>query len=246
MKRYVNLLMILLLVGFLAPRAQSEVYMDYEFPDTVLWQIGGFEVYDVMQRGAVVGESTVGYSKMEMLNEPAYRIEWTQSWTTAEGEKNEISADVKMRSSDLKALMATSVLKIGDEEWRYEGNYTGQTLEFGTYYPGKAQREEASLTRSGRYHDMDILPFLLRNIPFEEGNFITLTVVDVSTHSFITPIASVVGSEIVETATTQYDCWVVNVSVGIEGFTAWYAKNDQHFLVKIRYNDRELVLNHHS
>jgi hypothetical protein len=54
------------------------------------------------------------------------------------------------------------------------------------------------------------------------------------------------GSEIVETANTQYDCWVVTVSLGSEGFTAFYSKTDNNFLVKVRYNDRELVLNHHS
>jgi hypothetical protein len=71
-------------------------------------------------------------------------------------------------------------------------------------------------------------------------------VVNVSQHRFITPIAKITGSEVVETSTTQYDCWTVAVTIGTEAFTAWYSKNDEHYLVRIRYSDRDIVLNHHS
>lgn len=245
MKRAAIILFILGILVLSTQPASSEVYTDYDFPE-VVWQIGGFEVYDVMQRGEVVGESRIEYSEITMLDEPAYRLVWNQSWQSGEEETTEIQSDVKMRASNLKALMSSRTVRIGDEEWRFEGNYTGRTLEFGAYYPGEAQREEASLTRGGNYHDADILPFLLRNIPFEEGNFVTISVVDVETHSFVTPIAQVAGSEIVETANTQYDCWVVNVSMGMNGFTAWYSKSEEHYLVQIRYSDRDIVLNHHS
>ncbi len=245
-KRLIILTGILAIVALSSPSAMSEVYMDYDFADGVTWKIGGFEVYDIYQRGEAVGESRVDYSQLTMLDQPAYRVEWTQSWTDENEETTLVEVDVKMLASNLHALMASRKVVIGEEEWSFEGNYTGHSLEFGSYYPGEAEREEASLTRGGRYHDADILPFLLRNMPFEDGNFLTLSVVDVSMHSFVTPIAKVQGSELVETANTQYDCWVVNVSMGTEGFTAWYSKTDDHYLVKIRYTDREIVLNHHS
>jgi len=246
MKCWTFLLVLLILVCSVSPQARSDVFMDYDFTDGLVWQIGGFEVYDVMQRGEIVGEARIEYSGLTMMDQPAVRVEWTESWTDEDGETTIIDTDVKMIQSDLKALMSTHVRTIGEDEWRFEGNYTGETLVFGAYYPGEAQREEASLSRGGRFCDTDILPFLLRNIPFDDGNFVTLTTVDVKSHSFITPIASVMGSEIVETANTQYDCWVVNISLGSDGFTAYYSKTDTHFLVKVRYNDRELVLNHHS
>ncbi len=246
MKRWIFLLVLLTLVCAYSPQARSEVFMDYDFSAGIVWQIGGFEVYDIMQRGEVVGEARIDYSGLTMLDQDAVRVEWTQSWTHDEDETTQIESDVKMLQSDLKALMATYTRISGDQEWRFEGNYTGENLIFGAYYPGDATREEAMLSRGGRFCDTDILPFLLRNIPFADGNFITLTTVDVKSHSFITPIASIMGSEIVETANTQYDCWVVTVSLGSEGFTAFYSKTDTHFLVKVRYSDRELVLNHHS
>ncbi len=246
MKRLINLFVVILVVCGFSPGAQSEVYMDYDFTDGVLFQIGGFEVYDVMQRGEVVGEATVTYSELEMMDAPAIRLEWTKSLTSENEETTEIDVDVKMRLSDLKALMSSRIVTVGEQEWRFDGNYTGDNLQFGSYYPDHAERVEASLTRGGRFYDADVLPFLLRNVPFEQGNFITFTTVDVSAHSFITPIASVSGSEIVETESTQYDCWVVKVSIGYEGFTAWYSKNEKHYLVKIRYEDHEVVLNHHS
>ena len=245
MKRLAILTMILASLALTAQPAISDVYTDYDFPDGVYWQIGGFEVYDIMQRGEVIGEAQVDYSQITMLDEPAYRVTWTQSWTVDE-QTTEFTSDVKLRAPDLKALMSSRTIVVGEEEWRFEGNYTGQSLEFGAYYPGEPQREEASLSRGGNFSDADVLPFLFRNIPFEDGNFVTLSVVDVETHSFVTPIAQVVGSELVETENTQYDCWVVNVSMGMSGFTAWYSKSDKHYLVQIRYSDRDIVLNHHS
>jgi len=246
MKHWLKALVPVVLLLAQSSGARSEVYMDYDFPDGVNWRIGGFEAYDVMQRGEVVGEAKVQYSQITMMDQPTYRLEWTQSWASGENETTTIDVDVKMLASSLKALMSSRIVNVGDQEWRFEGNYTGQSLQFGAYYPGEAEREESSLTRGGRFCDADALPFLLRNIPFEEGNFVTMTVVDVSTHSFVTPIASVAGTEIVETANTQYDCWVVSVSLGSEGFTAWYSKNESHYLVRIRYADRDIVLNHHS
>ncbi|MCX6647488.1 MAG: hypothetical protein NTY09_14175 [bacterium] len=246
MKRIVFIAMALCLSIVISPRASSTVYMDYEFPDGVVWTAGNFETYDILMRNEVVGESRVDYSQMTMMDEPAYRIEWDQTWTDLDGAVNSVSSDSKMRAGNLRVLISTLAIKVNDEEWQYEGNYTGNDLLFGAYLPGVAERQESSLSRGGLFCDADALPFLLRNIPFEEGNFTTLTVVDVSSHRFITPIAKVTGSEIVETSTTQYDCWTVAVTLGNTAFTAWYSKNDKHYLVRLRYSDRDLVLNHHS
>lgn len=246
MKRSLIFGMALFLLVTISPRADSEVYMDYEFPDGVVWVQGSFEAYDILQRGEIVGEARVDYGQLTMMDEPAIRIEWDQSWTDTDGVENSFSSDSKMRSSDLRALMSTLAVTVGDEEWQYEGNYTGDTLLFGAYFPGVAERNEATLSRGGRFCDADALPFLLRNIPFEEGVFVTLMVVDVTNHRFVTPIAKVTGSEIVETANTQYDCWTVSVTLGSVGFTAWYSKNDMHYLVRLRYADRDMLLNHHS
>jgi len=238
----------LLLTGLLVmvPASHSEIFTDFDFSGESVWQVGGFEVYDVMVRGEIVGEGKVEYSELTMMDAPAIRVEWLESWTDDAGVTTEVTYDVKQRADDMHVWMSTRTLKVGEEEWRFEGNYTGQNLQFVYYYPDEEEAQEASLSRSGRYHDMDILPFLLRNIIFEESNFFTLTVVDVANRSFMTPIARVTGSEIVETANTQYDCWVVNISLGMDSITAYYSKNEKHYLVKVRYSDREIVLNHHS
>lgn len=246
MKRLIVFGVIFSLMVFNSPQAIGEVYMDFDFADGVLWHRGGFESYDILMRGEKVGTARVDYSQMTMLDATAYRVEWEQTWTDLDGTENHITSDSKMRASDLKVYMSTRIVTIDEDEWRFEGNYTGDSLVFGAYLPGVTNRQESSLTRSGRYCDADILPFLLRNIPYEIGNFITLMVVDVQTHSFITPIAKVTGSEIVETANTQYDCWVVTASLGRDAFTAWYSKNEEHYLVRIRFADRDIVLNHHS
>jgi hypothetical protein len=220
--------------------------MDYNFPDGIVWEAGNFETYDILQRNEVVGEARVDYSQLTMMDESAFRIEWEQSWTDLEESEHSIVSDSKMRASDLRAFMSTLTVNVGSEEWKYEGNYVGDNLIFGSYFPGVAEREETTLSRGGMFCDADALPFILRNIPFAEGNFVTLTVVNVSQHRFITPIAKITGSEVVETSTTQYDCWTVAVTIGTEAFTAWYSKNDEHYLVRIRYSDRDIVLNHHS
>jgi hypothetical protein len=246
MKRVLITISVITILCLLSPGARSEVYMDYQFPDGINWAIGGFETYDIILRGEVIGEARIDYHNLTMMDANAFKLEWNQSWTNEDGTTSSVNTDSRMRASDFKSYMVTRIETVGDEEWRFEGNYTGENLQFGAYYPGEAERVESNLTRSGRFCDLDILPFILRNIPFEEGNFVTLNAIDVSTHSFVTPIATVSGSEIVETTNTQYDCWAVNVSLGNNGFTAWYSKNDKHYLVKIRYNDREVVLNHHS
>jgi len=246
MKRWLILLITLVMVTAMAPGARSEVFLDYDFPEGVVWQIGGFEVYDIMVRGEPVGTSRIEYSTMEMANEEAYRVEWFQEWTSGENETTTIDIDVKMRASDLKAHMARRTYTVGENEWRFEGNYTGNNLEFLSYYPGEETANQASIMRSTKFHDADLVPFILRNIPFVDGNIVTFSVIDVAQHSFVTPIPRIVGSEIVETTNTQYDCWIVNWSVGMESYTAWYSKNEKHYLVKVRYSDREIVLNHHS
>jgi len=246
MKRWLMTLSAISILAFVSPGARSEVFLDYDFPDGVVWQIGGFEVYDVMVRGEVAGTSRIDYSSLEMADARAYRIEWHQEWSSDENETTTVDVDVKMRASDLKALMASRVYKVGDEEWRFEGNYTSENLSFLSYPPGEAEPSEAILMRTTRFHDADIVPFILRNIPFADDNIVTFSVVDVSQHSFVTPIPRIVGSEIVETANTQYDCWIVNWSVGRVSYTAWYSKNDKHYLVKVHLPERDLVLNHHG
>ncbi len=246
MNKWIILIAMISLMGLVSPVASGEVYLDYDFPEGVSWQTGGFEVYDIIVRGEIAGQGKVSYSSIEMMNEDAYRVEWEQSWASSETETTQINLDVKMRASDLKAHMSSLITTIGDREWRFEGNYTGQSLEFISYFPGEDEPGDASMMISSRFHDADLLPFLLRNIPFVQGNFVTLSIVDVASHSFMTPIPRVIGTEIVETSNTQYDCWIVSWSIGGETYQAWYSRNDKHYLVKIRYPDRELLLNYHS
>jgi len=245
MKKISLFAFLIVLLGLSSAPVQAEVFMDYSFPNGVVWQIAGFEVYDILQRGENIGQARVDYKQITMLDQPAYRVIWHQSWTE-EGSTYQIDVDSKMLKSGLAVLMSTHSEKVGDQEWRYEGNYTGENMSIGAYYPGDPQRYEYAMNRTGRYADADILPFLFRNIPFAERNFVTFTTIDISSQTFFTPIAMVTGSEVVDTGATQYDCWVANVSSPSGGFTAWYSKSDKHYLVKVRYGDRELVLNHHS
>jgi hypothetical protein len=245
MHRFLRLLLLIPLVCLLAAPARSEVFMDYTFPDGVLWDVGGFEVYDILQRGEIVGTARVDYSEITMMDQPAYRLRWTQSWTAADKEY-ETTIDSKMLGADLSVVMSNRSDQVGDEETRYEGNFSGENLTIGIYFPDDAERYEYSMNRTGDYRDAGILPFLFRNIPFADRNFVTFTVIDLVSQSFYTPIATVTGSEVVETPTTQYDCWVVGISRPEGGLTAWYSKSDNHYLVKIRDGDREIVLNHHS
>ncbi len=245
MRRLSLLVAVIGMLVFFSPVARSEVYMDYDFAEGIVWQVGGFEVYDVIIRGEVVGEARVDYSQLTMLDQPAIRLEWSETWVNGD-ETNEILIDTKMIVSDLRAVLVSRTERIDDDEWVYDGNYSGNDLAIGYYLPGESERQEYRINRSGRILDEGVLPFLLRNIPFDDGNFATLTVLDPTTQSFFTPIVIVSASEIVETSATQYDCWAVNVSTPSGGFTAWYSKTDQHYLVKIRYSDREIVLNYHS
>jgi len=219
--------------------------MDYRFPDGVVWQIGGFEVYDILRAGEVVGQAKVEYKSITMLDQPAYRVQWKESWVQDEVE-HVISVDSKMLAKDLSMVMTTHTNKRGEDEWRYECNSSGGRIVVGYYGPGEAVAEEYSINKLGYYADAGLLPFLLRNIPFAERNYVTFRVFDVVDQTSYTPIASVTGEQVVETSATQYDCWVVNVSLPGGSFTAWYSKSPQHYLVKVRYSDREIVLNHHS
>jgi hypothetical protein len=233
------------LLGIVSFPASSEVFMDYDFPNGVVWQIGGFEVYDILQAGNVVGEARIDYSSITMLDQPAYRVKWTETWTQ-DGKANEFSVDTKMLASGLAAVMSTHIEKVDDQVWRYEGNYSGDNITIKAYVPGEEEARDHSMNRMGNYADFDILPFILRNMPFAERNFVTLTVIDIVNRSFFTPIAQVTGSEIVETSSTQYDCWVVSVSHPNGSLRAYYSKNDKHYLIKVEFGDKEIVLNHHS
>lgn len=246
MKRWIMLAVIVGMIGFLSPVARTEVYMDFDFPDGIVWQVGGFEVYDVMQRGQVIGQARVEYSPLTMLDQPAVRFTWNETWTDENDIEHETQIDTKMLQSNLRAVLSSRIEIIDSEEWIYEGNFSGDNLAVGYYLPGEAERQEYSVNRPGRILDAAVLPFLLRNIPFEQGNFVTMTVLDTSRQQFFTPIATVSGSQLVQTLATQYDCWTVDVSTPTGGFTAWYTKSDKHYLVRIRYADREIVLNHHS
>lgn len=246
MKNIIPAGFLILLLVFVSQPARSEVMMDYNFPNGVLWSIGGFEVYDILQRGEPIGQGRIDYRKTTMLEQPAYRAHWVQTWKS-EGSTYTNDVDTKMLSKDLSVVSTTYKEKVNDQEWRYEGNYTGDAMVIGYYLPGDSTRYERSMNRKGKYCDVDILPFLLRNVPFAERNIVTLNCIDVMRQTFYTPIATITGSEVVETPTTQYDCWVVNIGLpNDEKVTAWYSKSDKHYLVKARYFDHELVLNRHS
>src|SRR3990172_6971304 len=124
----------LCMLALMSTSAFSEIYMDYGFPDGVLWRVGGFEVYDVIQRGEVKGEARIDYSQLTMLDAPAYRLEWTESWTDSET-SHEITHDVKMAAENLRALLSSRIVKVNDDEWRYEGNYSGENLSIQSFYP---------------------------------------------------------------------------------------------------------------
>lgn len=245
--RFVNLKILgaVALILIFSSISSGEVFMDYEFADGIVWQVGGFEVYDVYVRGEDVGDARVDYGQLTMLDAPAYRLEYTESWLSGESQ-HDMSLDVKMTADGLRALLSDKVKTIDSREWRFEGNYSGDNMSIEAYYPGDPQSYEYTLSRVLAFSDADALPFILRNIPFEDNNFVTLRVMDLETHTTYTPIAKIVGTEIVETAQTQYDCWVVNVSTVSGGFTAWYSRTDKHYLVKVRYPDRDIVLDHHS
>jgi hypothetical protein len=246
MKRWLSSVAVFGILIMLAPAVRSEVYMDYDFSGGLVWQVGGFEVYDIMVRGEVAGQARVDYGQLTMLDQPAIRLTWNESWTDAQGVSASTDVDTKMLASDLTALLTSRKDTVGDDEWIYEGNFAGEDLTIGYYLPGEAERQEYVVNRPGRILDASILPLILRNIPFENNNFVTLTVLDTTTQKFFTPIIKINGSELVQTSSTQYDCWTVSVSTNRGGFTAWYTKTEKHYLIRIRYSDREIVLNHHS
>lgn len=245
MKNHTLKLAIFSFVILAALPAVGKVYMDYKFTDGNVWRVGGFEVYDLIQNGQVVGKAKIEYKRITMLNKPAYRLIWSESWKDENGTyQNDV--DTKMLADGLRVLMSTRIEKSGAGEWRYDGNYTGDVITVNVFEPGSPEPREHKLNRKGHYYDVDVLPFILRNIPFEDRNIITLSVVDTTSQTFYTPIAKITGNEVVETSKTQYDCWVVSVSLPSGGFKAWYSKTAQRYLVKLQLGDREILLNHHS
>ena len=237
--------MLMLGLAFVQTPARSEVFMDYQFPDGNIWHIGGFEIYDVMLRGEVIGEARIDYKSLTMQDAPAYRLQWSENWTSG-NDVHDLSYDVKLSSAGLHALLSSKIENINGEEWRYEGNYSGENMTIESYYPDNPDVFEYSISKAFQFSDADALPFIIRNIPFDENNFVSFRVMDLSSAMTFTPIIKIMGTEIVETSQTQYDCWRVEVSAAVGGFTAWYSRTDDHYLVKIRYPDREMVLNHHS
>jgi hypothetical protein len=245
MNRIFQLSIVIGLLMLLVQPARTEVLMDYKFQKKSTWAIGGFETYDIIVRGAIVGFARVDYSKITMMDQPANRVVFNQTWTDA-GIANTIEIDSKMLVDGLYVVMSTHTEKVGTDVWRYEGNYTGKKMTFNAYLPGDPDVHEYGMNKTKSYVDVDILPFALRNIPFADRTFITFSTVDLSHQNSYTPIASVNGSETVDTGQAQYDCWIVNVSLPTGGYTAWYSKTDKHYLVKLHYNDRDLVLHRHS
>ena len=240
------ILILLLLIPVSSARSKAgNVFQDYAFPNGVVWNIGGYDSYDVVMRDNVVGVARADYREVDISGQDGYRIHWVQDWT-GNGSTFNIDIDTRMLQKDLSVQMTTHIETINGKIWQYTGNFTGKDMSIGAYFPDDPVHHEYNLNRTERYCDADILLFLMRNIPFAEGNFITLTTIDVAQQAFYTPIAKVTGSETIETRRAQYDCWVVDISLPKGNITAWYSKSDTHTLIKARFPDRELLFNHHS
>jgi hypothetical protein len=228
-----------MLVGAGSIPAAGKVYITYDFPNMVWKELEkqGFAVFD---RGEEIGEADVWIKEIEFLDQSAYMVEYIE--TSGEYKERTVA---KVTGIGLKPLAVTKRIEIGEDIWYYEGNYTGGQLVVSYTTPQNPYKETMSMTSGIFFYPAEILPFMLRNLVFVEGDIYTFTLLGVETMHLQSAIVEVRGEEIVEVPSGIYDCWKVEIRVGTTKYEAWYSKKQPQFLIKY-YFGKEMGMKNHT
>jgi hypothetical protein len=160
-----------------------------------------------------------------------------------EGEKKE-NWEVKLVMKDLSPFSFEFTLTEGDKTRNYTGIVSGREITLNERASGQDPRE-VILSKSGNFYISTMLPFLLRNLEYETGDWYTFNLLQVDLGKFITPIVQVKEKEVLEVPAGMYECYKVTIKIGNEQHIAWYSIKEPHYLVKYKYPDKEFVMQKH-
>jgi hypothetical protein len=220
--------------------AGAKVYnMNYDFPN-VVWQDLEKQGFSITDRGTEVGSADMWIKEIEYFDQTAYMLEYIE-----DSNNYKERTVVKVSGIGFQPLSVTKRIEIGDDVWYYEGNFTGDKIVVSYTTPENQFKQQMSMPLSMKFFSAEVLPYMLRNLKFEEGDIYSFIVFGVEDRHLQSAIVEVTGDEIVEVPSGVYDCWKVEIRMGGFTYEAWYSKKPPQFLIKY-YFGKEMGMKNHT
>jgi hypothetical protein len=230
-----------LLVGiYVSMPADAEVFSMHEFTSEYL-PLNERIDYEINALDSDFnGQATITIKKITHLDRDMLLIRYEGS----EGESIKEDWEVKLLKDDLSPFYFELTRENEESTSNYTGSFSGKQVTINVRST-EAEPYERIFSKGRSFYLSIMLPYLLRNIECEPGDWYTFNMLRIEKGTFITPIVQVKDREIIEVPAGMYDCWKVSIKLAGEQHWAWYSCKDPHYLIRYQYPDKELNMKRH-
>jgi len=235
------IILLLVILGFSSiPYASSKVHTMYEFTSEYLPGNERIDYEITALDAGLNGKATVSIKKIVQLDMDMLLI---RSESTM-GETDRENWEVKLVKDDLTPFMFELTTQQGEQTSNYTGSISGKEITINVRATGQEPHEKI-FSKGSKFYVSTMMPYLLRNISFETGDWYTFNMLQVEQGQFTTPIIQVKDKEIVDVPAGMYECWKVSIKIGGNQHWAWYAVKEPHFLIRYQYPEKEIKMSRH-
>ncbi len=235
------LFMLFLLAGVcVSMPADAEVFSMHEFTSEYL-PLNERIDYEINALDSDLdGEAVITIKKITHLDREMLLIRYKGS----EGESIIEDWEVKLLKDDLSPFYFELTKEDEESTSNYTGSISGKQV---TINVRSTEQEpfEIIFSKGSRFYLSMMLPYLLRNIEYESGDYYTFNMLQVEKGKFITPIVQVKDREIIEVPAGMYDCWKVSIKLAGKQQWAWYSCKKPHYLIRFQFPEKELNMVRH-
>ena len=160
------------------------------------------------------------------------------------GETDNEKWDVKILREDLTPFMFELTTQKGERISNFTGAISGKEVTISVRATGQ-EPKEIIFSKGSNFYISTMMPYLLRNLTFQAGDWYTFNMLQVEKGQFTTPIVQVKDKEIVEVPAGMYECWKVSIKIGGNQNWAWYSVKEPHYLIRYQYPEKELKMSRH-
>lgn len=241
-KNLVNILFMLsLFAGIcISMPADAEVFSMYQFTSDYL-PLNERIDYEIKALDSDLnGEAAITIKKITYLDRDMLLIRYQGT----EGEFIKEEWEVKLLKDDLSPFHFEYTTEKEKYTSDYTGSFSGKQVTINVRSTDQ-EPMEIIFSKGSRFYLSMMLPYLLRNIECETGDWYTFNMLRIEEGKFITPIVQVKDREIIEVPAGMYDCWKVSIKLAGKQQWAWYSCKAPHYLIRYQFPDKELNMKRH-
>ena len=214
-------------LSFVACAKKEESKLSLRKPQ---WANGEVTNYDLSIAGESVGSITYTIRETETDGEKSYEIE---VFATREGTTDH--SVVTIRRNGLKPLRETRTLETQGGKYIVFANYSSDKVSIEAETPQGKKSMDLPIPENA--FDNEVIPMVLRTIPFKEGFKASLTSVAPISGVTVPVDVEVLGSEKITISTVDFDCQKVKLKLAGREILIWYEKNVPQRMIK--YEDAQ-------